>query len=37
VDKDAAAVRRDYRITAVGPAKEGPAAEVTNVVYIPQR
>jgi hypothetical protein len=37
VDIDAASVRRDYRVTAVGPAKEGPAAEITNVVYTPQR
>jgi len=37
VDKDPADARRDYRITAVGPSKEGPAAEITNVLYIPQR
>ena len=37
VDSDAPSVRRDYRITAVGPAREGPAADVTGVVYTPQR
>jgi hypothetical protein len=37
VDIDDAAVGRDYRVAAVGPATEGPAAEITNVVYIPQR
>ncbi len=37
VDNDRSAARRDYRITAVGPAKEGPPAEITNVVYTPQR
>jgi len=37
VDNDRPVSRRDYRITAVGPAKEGPPAEITNVVYIPQR
>jgi len=37
VDNDRSVARRDYRITAVGPAKEGPPAEITNVVYTPQR
>jgi predicted small lipoprotein YifL len=37
VDIDDAAVGRDYRVTAVGPAKEGPATEISNVVYTPQR
>ena len=37
VDTDRSVSRRDYRITAVGPAKEGPPAEITNVVYTPQR
>ncbi len=27
---------RDYRVVAVGPAAEGPAAEVDNVVYVPE-
>ena len=30
-------VRRDYRVTAVGPAKEGPPAEISNVMFTPQR
>ena len=37
VDSDRSVVRRDYRITAVGPSREGPPAEITNVVYTPQR
>ncbi|NJD55658.1 MAG: hypothetical protein FIA94_04535 [Nitrospirae bacterium] len=37
VDMDSALTRRDYRITAVGPAKEGPAAEITDIVHTPQR
>jgi predicted small lipoprotein YifL len=37
VDNDRSVARRDYRITAVGPAKEGPPAEIMNVVYTPQR
>jgi len=37
VDNDRSVSRRDYRITAVGPSKEGPPAEITNVVYTPQR
>ncbi len=37
VDDDRSAARRDYRVTAVGPSKEGPPAEITNVVYTPQR
>ena len=37
VDNDRSAARKDYRITAVGPAREGPAAEITNIVYTPQR
>jgi len=37
VDPEAPASKRDYRIAAVGMGKEGPAAEVKNVVYIPQQ
>jgi predicted small lipoprotein YifL len=37
VDNNPSLARRDYRITAVGPAKEGPAAEITDVMYTPQR
>lgn len=37
VDMDAALSRRDYRITAVGPAKESSSAEITNIIYTPQR
>ncbi len=37
VDREAPISKRDYRIAAVGPAKEGPAAEIKNVVFIPQQ
>ncbi len=37
IDKGASEQARDYRVAAVGPAKEGPAAEITNVMFIPQR
>ena len=37
VDKDPADAQRDYRVAAVGPSKEGPAAEIGNVLYTPQR
>jgi len=37
VDKDPADAQRDYRVAAVGPSKEGPAAEIANVLYTPQR
>ena len=33
LDKDTPHVRRDYRITAVGPSKEGPASEITGVFF----
>ena len=37
VDREPSVIGRDYKIAAVGPEKEGPAAEIRNVVYIPQR
>jgi hypothetical protein len=37
LDPEAPASKRDYRIAAVGTAKEGPAAEIKNVVFIPQQ
>ena len=36
LDKDAPSKKRDYRIAAVGPAKEGPAAEINGVLFVPQ-
>jgi len=36
LDPEAPASKRNYRVAAVGTAKEGPAAEITNVIYIPQ-
>lgn len=35
VDNEAPLVKRDYRVTAIGPAKEGPSAEIDGVVFIP--
>ena len=26
--------KRNYRVTAIGPVKEGPAAEIKNIIYI---
>ena len=37
IDKEKPSSKRSYRVTAVGPAKEGPPAEVRNVVYIKPR
>ena len=37
VDREPSVVGRDYSIAAVGPEKEGPAAEIRNVIHIPQR
>ena len=36
LDKDSPSARRDYRITAVGPFREGPAAEINGVLYVPE-
>jgi hypothetical protein len=36
LDKDAPSKKRDYRIAAVGPAKEGPAAEINGVLFVPE-
>lgn len=37
VDPEAPASKRDYRVTAVGVSKEGPAAEIKDIIFIPQR
>jgi hypothetical protein len=37
IDKENVTVRRNYRVTALGPSKEGPPAEIRNVVYEPPR
>ena len=37
LDKDSPLTKRNYRVTAVGPSKEGPPAEITGVVFIKQR
>ncbi len=36
VDKEADLRRRDYRITSVGPEREGPPAEIDGVIYVPE-
>ena len=36
LDKDTPHVKRDYRIAAVGPSREGPAAEITGVLFQPE-
>ncbi len=36
LDRDTPTVRRDYRISAVGPSLEGPAAEVKDVFFVPE-
>jgi hypothetical protein len=33
LDSEKAATKRNYRVTALGPAKEGPPAEIRNVFY----
>lgn len=37
LDPEPPASKRDYRVAAVGLAKEGPAAEIRDVIFIPQR
>jgi hypothetical protein len=36
VDAEPAVTKKDYRVTAVGPTKEGPGAEVRGVISLPQ-
>jgi fibronectin type 3 domain-containing protein len=36
-DKEKPSSKRSYRVTAVGPGREGPPAEIRNVVYIKPR
>jgi len=37
LDPEAPAIKRDYRVAAAGLSKEGPAAEIKNIIFIPQR
>lgn len=37
LDPDAPVSNREYRVTAVGIGKEGPAAEIKNIMFIPQQ
>lgn len=37
LDKEKPATKRDYRVSATGPGKEGPAAEITGIVFIPAK
>lgn len=36
-DKEKASTKRNYRVTAVGPIKEGPEAEIRDIIYIKPR
>jgi fibronectin type 3 domain-containing protein len=36
VDITQPSTKRDYMVRAVGPRKEGPAAEVKNIIFLPQ-
>ncbi len=37
IDKDNTLRKRNYRITALGPSKEGPPAEIKDVVFTPYK
>lgn len=37
LDKDKPLTKRNYRVTALGPAKEGPPAEIKDIVFTKQR
>ena len=37
LDKEKAVTKRDYRVSAVGPVIEGPAAEIKGLIFIPGR
>jgi fibronectin type 3 domain-containing protein len=37
IDKDKPLLKRNYRVTAMGPSKESPPAEIKDVVFIPYR
>ncbi len=37
LDNEKPLTKRSYRVTALGPAKEGPAAEIKDVVFVPFR
>jgi hypothetical protein len=36
-DKEKPSTKRSYRVTALGPSKEGPASEIRGVVFVPPR
>jgi fibronectin type 3 domain-containing protein len=37
IDKEAPLTKRNYRVTALGPSREGPPVEIDGVVFIGQR
>jgi len=37
LDKDKPVTKRNYRVTALGPSKESPPAEIRDVIFVPQR
>ncbi len=36
-DREKPSTKRDYRVTALSPSKEGPASEIRDVVFVPYR
>ena len=37
LDKERPLTKRNYRVTALGPSKEGPASEIRDVIFVPYR
>lgn len=37
IDKDRQVTKRNYRVTAMGPSKEGPPAEIRDIIFVEQR
>jgi hypothetical protein len=37
IDQEKPVTKRNYRVTALGPSKEGPASEINDVVFVPYR
>jgi fibronectin type 3 domain-containing protein len=37
IDKERPLTKRNYRVTALGPLKEGPPAEIKDIVFVPYR
>lgn len=37
IDREKPSTERNYRVTAIGPSKEGEPAEIRDIVFVPQR